>query len=134
MSAAPPYRPGQILWAPLIDPQGHGPEDRPCVVLACNEKIVAVVAITSTLTDIAPADRVDLPHSPNPAAPCYTGLKRPSAAHCGWQTVVEVGEVIGVMGYASKEHLARIMARVVQIQAQKAAETQAAPKPPQPPA
>ncbi|MGL4552412.1 MAG: hypothetical protein ACRC33_14630 [Gemmataceae bacterium] len=130
MSTSPPFRPGQILWAPLIDPQGHGPEDRPCVALACDEKIVAVVAITSTLAEIDPADRVDLPHSPNPAAPCYTGLKRHSAAHCGWQTVAEVGEVIRVMGYASREHLTRIMARVIQIQAQKASETQTGPEPP----
>jgi hypothetical protein len=112
-----PYHPGQIVLAPVIDPQDRNLKERPLVVVGCNETLVAVIAVTSQLAEIPAADRVDLPHSNDPLHPCYTGLDRPSAAHCDWQEVVNVSDVRRVTGYASREHLLLITARVRELRA-----------------
>src|SRR5262245_60953780 len=100
-----PFVRGQVVNAPVLDPQGRNLKIRPCVVIACTETRVAIVGITSTLGEIGPSDRVDLPFSPNPASPCYTGLRRESAANCAWQTVVGVEEVVEVIGHIDSTDL-----------------------------
>src|SRR4051812_11200586 len=113
---APPFRRGQVIWCPVLDPQDRNLKERPCVVLGCNEELAAVVGVTSTLDEIDPADRVDLPFGT--ATPCHTGLKRPSAVNCRWQEVIPVADVRHVMGFVLEDHLTRIVARVAQLRAE----------------
>lgn len=113
----PPFNRGQVVWVAVPDPQGRNPKERPCVVVGCSETHVAVIGVTSTLDLLDAADRVDLPFSKNPAAPCHTGLKRPSAANCHWREVVNAKDVVCVMGQVLPEHLERILARVRELTA-----------------
>src|SRR5262245_17460233 len=113
----PPFSRGQIVWVAVPDPQGRNLKERPCVVVGCSDTHVAVIGVTSTLDALDAADRVDLPYSNDPAHPCYTGLKRPSAADCHWQEIVKVGEVASVMGHLLPEHLGRIVTRVRELRA-----------------
>jgi hypothetical protein len=126
----PPFLRGQVLNAPVLDPQGRNPKVRPCVVIGCKADFVAVVAITSTVGDVAPADRIDLPFSPNPSSPCHTGLTRPSAANCAWQTTVRVEDVEEVIGRVDDADFRRIYARCAELVAQRLAQPPAEPPPP----
>jgi hypothetical protein len=128
-----PFVVGRIVYVTVPDPQGRNAKQRPCVIVRRQPEDVpdaalAVVALTSTVDEIPPADRVDIPYpraqlngDPHP----MTGLVCECAAACHWQTVVRESQVENVAGRVPTYLLDRILARVLELVAERAAKNAA---------
>lgn len=114
MADAPLHR-GSIIVAAVLDPQGENPKARPCVVVSDERMIgegrpLAVIGITGEVSDIAEADRIDLPWQRDGHP--RTGLTKPCAAHCQWRVVIPADAVLHVIGRVPDDELLRIIRRL----------------------
>ena len=77
-------RPGDIVFATMIDPQGRNEKSRTALIVEQNEGSYTVIAITSKFNpDVLKPSQVNLPWSTgNPR--CHTGLTMPSRADVDW--------------------------------------------------
>ncbi len=79
-------RPGDIVFATMVDPQGGNRKSRTAlIVFQNNDKSYIVVAITSTFKtdEVRPENHVELPWKRGEPQ-CHTGLVKPSRADVDW--------------------------------------------------
>jgi len=85
-------RPGDIVFATMLDAQEQNSKTRPVVVISTTDTpdLFLVVAVTSTFStsDLSPS-QVNLPWSPDKPT-CHTGLKKPSRADVDWFIKMEL--------------------------------------------
>jgi mRNA-degrading endonuclease toxin of MazEF toxin-antitoxin module len=116
--ADPPHAYGDIVVvADMLDPRGHYPKDRPCVIVTepglTPEGWELVVAISTQLPDPLPDDYVLLPYM-DPRHP-RTGLNKRNAAIGGWVEVIEESRIIRKLGHVPGKQikaLTEILARL----------------------
>jgi mRNA-degrading endonuclease toxin of MazEF toxin-antitoxin module len=100
-----------VIISALPDPRGRNPKDRPAVIVTPSDELdlggaVAVIAITTTLSDPLPDDHVPLRWQ-RPKHP-RTGLNARNAVVCHWLTMVEPDRVERVIGAVNNAELGRI--------------------------
>ncbi len=89
------FKPGDVIFADLPDPQGGNIKNRPAVVLmeASDGNLFLVVAGTTKYERGRPeADQVELPFG-NERNPCQTGLDEATAVCLWWQLVIHGSDV-----------------------------------------
>lgn len=89
------FKPGDVIFAAISDPQGGNIKNRPAVVLmeATDGNLFLVVAGTTKYERGRPeADQIELPFG-NERSPCQTGLDEATAVCLWWQLVIHGSEV-----------------------------------------
>ncbi len=92
-----PYRPGDIVLADILDPDG-----KPCagphraLVLRIDAERAYLVGITSSFDDPPPGRWIRMKHSPGGHR--ITGLDRPCVLKCDWVVRFKVSAIIRKMG------------------------------------
>lgn len=91
-----PLSQGRIVWAELLDPQGHNPKRRPAVILTPTAEIRAdgevVVAALSSQIDQSPPD-VSVPVPWQPGGHPRTKLNRRNVIVCTWLVALPVASI-----------------------------------------
>ena len=83
---------GDVVWVPMIDPQGQNPKPRTAVVVELlDDSECVVVAITSSF-DPNNLGEFQVPGLPFKTGkpPCRSGLDRPSVADCTWYAFEQI--------------------------------------------
>lgn len=109
-----PLELGRIVWADVADPNGNV-KQRPAVVVSATETIrpgspIRVVAVTSRVSELLPADYVLLPWHPQRHP--RTGLNRRSAAVCNWVCTIMPDDVKDLAGVVPGECLFEILSKI----------------------
>ncbi len=103
-------RPGDIVFATMIDPQGGNEKSRTAlIVVQRNDNSYVVVAITSTFrpNEVPPENHVELPWKRGEPR-CHTGLVKPSRADVDWFTQNALAGVEKI-GYVKASQFAAIL-------------------------
>ena len=108
-------RRGRIVWAELLDPQGHNRKCRPAVVVTPDEEIQAdgevwVVAISTQLDESPREAQVELPWDRRGHP--RTGLKERCSAVCTWMEKVAVANIKEHAGVVPGRQLLDILTRI----------------------
>jgi mRNA-degrading endonuclease toxin of MazEF toxin-antitoxin module len=110
---------GRIVWAIVRDHNGFR-KRRPAIILTSTAEIAAdqplvLMAITTTYTDPAPPDCIELPWNPDRRR-TSTGLARRSAAVVSWLDTIYPDEVEGFIGMVPPNRMAEIRRRLAALQ------------------
>ena len=111
-------RAGQIVWATVRDRNGFR-KSRPVIILTPNHEIgidqpLVVMAVTTTYSEPAPKDCVELPWNPD-ARRVSTGLARRSAAVVTWLDTAYADEVMEVIGTVPTKTMNNIRERLAKL-------------------
>jgi hypothetical protein len=127
---------GRIIIAPIVDPQGRNPKNRPAVVITPTADIlpggaVQVVAVSSQTDRAANAVCVPLPWQ-RPNGHPRTRLNEQCAAICTWLVDVPISDILGYKGITPDKSLFEIL-RIVRDLRKNPGRTPAADPSPDPP-
>lgn len=108
-----PFRRGEIVWAPCLDPRGRNLKGRPLLVIndAAAGQPVACLGISTQFDLPLPPTQVSVPYSPRRG--CGTGLVEPSVVVCTWLVEVPPAGIVRRMGALPARHLEGVV-RIVQ--------------------